>query len=391
MNPSIAHDNVEFECQSHSEAIPEAIARRNTPKTIAQELLELADVRVDGDRPGDIAVHDERFYERALTQGALGLGESYMDGWWDSRDLTEFFSRILAAGLDRKIPFNWGLLRLFIKSRILNPQRKSKSPVNIRHHYDIGNDLYTRMLGPRMVYSCGNFEHASALQEAEDAKFDFIGGKLRPESGMTVLDIGCGWGGLPRYMAEKHGANVVGITLSKEQAQFARESCAGLPVEIRIQDYRDVREKFDRVVSLGMFEHVGCKNYRIYMEAVRRCLKPGGIFFLDTIGANESAYAVNQWTDKYIFPGSMLPSIKQIGAAIEGMFVMDDWQNWGAFYDRTLMEWFRNFHDRWDEIASSYGDRFYRMWKYYLLSSAGSFRCRMLQQWMIVLSRQAAL
>jgi len=390
MNTSVLHENVELESQSHSQAIPQTVARRNgpkAPKTIAQDLLAFANVRIDGDRPWDIAVHDERFYERALTQGSLGLGESYMDGWWDSADLAEFFSKILGAGLDDKIPFNWGLVRLFIKSRILNPQRKSKAPVNIRRHYDIGNDLYTRMLGPRMVYSCAGFEHASTLGEAEDAKLDFVCRKLRLEPGMKVLDIGCGWGGLSKYMAEKHGAQVVGITLSKEQAQFARESCAGLPVEIRIQDYRDVRETFDRVVSLGMFEHVGCRNYRTYMEAVRRCLKPVGIFFLDTIGANKSNYSINEWTDKYIFPNSMLPSIEQIGAAMEGLFVMDDWQNWGAFYDRTLMEWFRNFHDNWGAIASSYGDRFYRMWKYYLLSSAGSFRCRMLQQWMIVLCR----
>jgi len=387
MNTSVLHDNVELKSQSHPQALPQAAARRHAPKTIAQELLSLADVRIGGDRPWDVAVHDERFYERALTQGSLGLGESYMDGWWDSADLAEFFSKILGAGLDEKVPFNWGLVRLFIKSRILNPQRKSKAPVNVRRHYDIGNDLYTRMLGPHMVYSCANFERASTLGEAEDAKFDFIGRKLRLEPGMKVLDIGCGWGGLSKYMAEQHGAHVVGITLSKEQAQFARKSCAALPVEIRLQDYRDVRETFDRVVSLGMFEHVGCKNYRTYMEVVRRCLKPGGIFFLDTIGANTSTYSMNEWTDKYIFPGSMLPSIEQIGAAIDGLFVMDDWQNWGAFYDLTLMEWFRNFHQNWNAIASSYGDRFYRMWKYYLLSSAGSFRCRMLQQWMIVLCR----
>ncbi|HXX43448.1 MAG TPA: cyclopropane fatty acyl phospholipid synthase [Candidatus Acidoferrales bacterium] len=386
MNTSALPENVGFESESHSVSLPDHAVRHGAPETIVRQLLALADVRINGDRPWDITVHDERFYERALTQGALGLGESYMDGWWDSLDLAEFFSKILGASLDEKIRFNWGLLRLFIKSRILNVQRKSKAPANIRRHYDIGNDLYTRMLGPRMVYSCANWDHASTLGEAEEAKFDFIARKLRIEPGMKILDIGCGWGGLLKYLAEKHGGRVVGITLSKEQAQFARESCADRPVEMRIQDYRDLSEAFDRVVSLGMFEHVGYKNYRAYMKVVRRCLKPGGVFFLDTIGVNKSAHFTNEWTDKYIFPNSMLPSMQQIGAAIEGLFVMDDWQNWGAFYDRTLMEWFRNFHGTWSQIASSYGDRFYRMWKYYLLSSAGAFRCRMLQQWMITLS-----
>ncbi len=386
MNTSALPENVGLESESYPVSLPRRAVRRSAPKTSAQGLFALADVRVNGGRPWDITVHDDHFYERALTQGALGLGESYMDAWWDCVDLAEFFSKILGAGLDERVRFNWGLLRLFIKSRILNLQRKSKAPVNIRRHYDIGNDLYTRMLGPRMVYSCANWERASTLSQAEEAKFDFIARRLCIEPGMKVLDIGCGWGGLLKYLAEKHGACVVGITLSKEQAQFARGSCASLPVEIRFQDYRDLEETFDRVVSLGMFEHVGYKNYRAYMRVVRRCLKPGGIFFLDTIGVNKSAQFTNEWTDKYIFPNSMLPSIQQVGAAIEGLFIMDDWQNWAPFYDRTLMEWFRNFHDTWSQIASRYGDRFYRMWKYYLLSSAGAFRCRTLQQWMITLS-----
>jgi cyclopropane-fatty-acyl-phospholipid synthase len=386
MNTSALPENVGFEAESQRSSLPRRIARRNTPKTIAQRLLALADVRVNGDRPWDITVRDERFYECALAEGALGLGESYMECWWDSPDLAEFFNRILGKGLDKKVRLNWGLLRLFIKSRMLNTQRRSKAPVNIRRHYDVGNDLFAHMLGPRMIYSCANWERASTLGEAEDAKLDFIGRKLRIEPGMKILDVGCGWGGLSKYLAERHGAQVVGITLSKEQARFAGESCANLPVEIRIQDYRDLSEEFDRIVSLGMFEHVGYKNYRTYMETLRRCLKPGGIFFLDTIGVTRSRQFTNGWTDKYIFPNSMLPSIRQIGLAIERLFVMDDWQNWASFYDRTLMEWFRNFDQTWAEIAANYGERFHRMWKYYLLSSAGAFRCRMLQQWMITLS-----
>lgn len=386
MGSSILRDNFGRHYPTPPRTLPRSATPSKSPEAIARNLLALADVLVDGNRHWDIAVHNPRFYECALTRGALGLGESYMDGWWDCPDLAGFFSRILAARLDKKIPLNWGLLRIFIKARLLNPQSESKASANVRRHYDIGNDLYSRMLGSRMLYSCANWEHAANLDDAEDAKFDFICRKLRIEPGMKILDLGCGWGGLSKYLAQQHGAQMVGITLSKEQAHFARHSCAGLPIEIRLQDYRALDEQFDRVVSLGMFEHVGHKNYRTYMEVVRRCLKPGGIFFLDSIGANYSSPYINEWTDKYIFPGSAFPSIKLIGAAIEKLFVMDDWQNWGQFYDRTLIAWFENFHRNWRDIAPHYGDRFYRMWKYYLLSSAGSFRAAKLQQWMIVLA-----
>jgi cyclopropane-fatty-acyl-phospholipid synthase len=353
-----------------------------------QEVLSLADVKINGDRPWDIQIHNDRFYQRVVSQGSLALGESYMDCWWDAKALDQFFCKILAAELDKKVRENWRLAVTFLKARLLNPQRPSRAFKIGEHHYDIGNELYTAMLDKRLVYSCGYWKQASNLDEAQEAKLDLICQKLGLNRGMRVLDIGCGWGSFAKYAAEKYGAEVVGITVSREQVELGKQLCKGLAVEIRMQDYRDIREKFDHIVSVGMFEHVGYKNYREFMEMVHRSLRGDGLFLLHTIGSNHSMHSTDPWIAKYIFPNSMLPSIKQIGAAIEGLFVMEDWHNFSAHYDKTLMAWFKNFQQSWDKIKSNYNERFYRMWKYYLLSCAGSFRARKNQLWQIVLSKK---
>jgi len=360
-------------------------ALRRDPRQTVERLLSLADVRIDGDRPWDIQVHDEAFYARVLAEGALGLGESYMDGWWDCERLDELFRRVLLARLETKVRPRTELPSV-IRARILNLQRRARAFRIGECHYDIGNELFRRMLDPLMIYSCGYWANASTLQEAQEAKLDLVCRKLGLRPGMRVLDIGCGWGGTAKYAAERYGVEVVGITVSEEQAKLAREMCRGLPVEIRLQDYREIDESFDRVLSIGMFEHVGTKNYRTYMRVVRNCLKDEGLFLLHTIGGNRSVTRTNAWTDRYIFPDSVLPSAKQIAAAIEGPFVLEDWHNFGPDYDRTLMCWFRNFDGAWDDLKDQYDERFYRMWKYYLLSSAGSFRSRTSQLWQVVLS-----
>ena len=244
------------------------------------------------------------------------------------------------------------------------------------------------MLDKRLTYTCGYWKNAKDLNEAQEAKLDLVCRKIGLKRGQSVLDIGSGWGSFIGYAAEKYGASAVGLTVSKEQKELANELYDNLPVEIRLQDYRDINEKFDHVVSLGMFEHVGYKNYRTYMEVVHGVLKSDGIFLLHTIGGNKSVFSSDPWFHKHIFPNSMLPSIKQIGQSIEGLFVMEDWHNFSADYDKTLMAWHKNFEDNWDKIKSNYDDRFYRMWRYYLLSFAGSFRARKNQLWQIVLSKK---
>ncbi|HCC23310.1 TPA: cyclopropane fatty acyl phospholipid synthase [Candidatus Falkowbacteria bacterium] len=350
-----------------------------------QGWLNFADVKINGDRPWDIQIKDNRTYTRILAQGSLGFGESYMDGWWSADKVDELISRLLAAELDKKIS-PMSLAWPIVKSRVLNAQSKKKAFEIGERHYDIGNDLYKRMLDRRMVYTCGYWSKANNLAEAQEAKLDLVCRKLGLKAGDRVLDIGCGWGSFAKFAAEKYGARVVGITVSKEQKELAEKKCEGLPIEIRLQDYREVNEKFDHIVSLGMIEHVGYKNYRIYMKMVRRCLKDSGLFLLHTIGGNKSVTGTNSWIEKYIFPNSMLPSAKQLAKAFEGLFVMEDWHNFGVDYDKTLMAWYENFKSHWNEIKDNYPPYFFRMWEFYLLSCAGSFRCRKNQLWQIVLA-----
>lgn len=353
-----------------------------------EELMASADVQINGDRPWDIQVHNEDFYHRILAQGSLGLGESYMDVWWDCERLDQFVYKVLMADLDKKVMPSRKMMLSILKTKLFNPQGKSRAFNIGEKHYDTGNDLFKNMLDKRMVYSCGYWKDVSTLDEAQEAKLELVCRKLGLRPGQTVLDIGCGWGSFAKYAAEKYRVGVVGITVSKEQVTLGKELCKGLPVEIRLQDYRELKGTFDHIVSIGMFEHVGPKNYRTYMEVVHRCLTDDGLFLLHTIGNNLSNTPPDPWSNKYIFPDGVLPSIKLIGGAIEDLFVMEDWHNFGVDYEKTLMAWFENFHNKWDDIEGRYGERFYRMWKYFLLTSAGSARSRRIQLWQIVLSKK---
>lgn len=353
---------------------------------LAREILETADIRIGGDRPWDLRVHEGAFYRRVLSGGSLGLGESYMDGWWDCDALDQLVARILSSRLQDKLRPSLKVLLLWLRAAALNMQRRGRAYNIAERHYDLGNELYQIMLDRRMNYSCAYWKRADNLDQAQEDKLELICRKIELEKGMKVLDIGCGWGGFARYAAERYGAQVVGLTVSREQAELARERCSNLPVEIRLEDYRELRDRFDRIVSIGMVEHVGVKNYRTYMEIAARSLAPDGLFLLQTIGSNISVRVGDPWTDRYIFPDGMLPSLRQLTEAAEGIFKTEDVHSFGHYYDSTLMAWHRNFTQGWERIRYLYDDRFYRMWRYYLLSSAGSFRARHNQLWQIVLS-----
>ena len=360
-------------------------------RAFVEALLEKADVKIGGNRPQDIVVHDERLFNRILRSGTLGLGEAYMDGWWDANELDAFGYNVLSAHLDKEVTLNFSSALTVLKASLFNRQSNARAFKIAEAHYDLGNDLYEAMLDKRMVYTCGYWKEVKTLDEAQEAKLDLVCKKIGLKKGDRVLDIGCGWGSFAKYAAEKYGASVVGITVSKEQAELARERCKGLPIEIRVQDYREVNEKFDHIISLGMVEHVGYKNYKEYFEMAHRCLADNGFFLLHTIGGNLSLRSSEPWANKYIFPDGMIPSIAQIGKAIEKLFVMEDWHNFGADYDKTAVAWFKNFDAAWPTLRAKYGDRFYRMWKYYLLMAAGGFRARDLQLWQIVLSKKGVL
>ncbi len=360
----------------------------DSAKKFITGILQSADVEINGSRPWDVRVHDERLYDRVISAGSLGLGEGYMDGWWDAEQLDAFFYKLFKADVQDKVRINAATVFTYVNALVTNKGSRGHAFDIGMKHYDIGNDLFSRMLDKRLTYSCGYWPQAKNLDEAQEAKLDLICRKIDLKKGQRVLDIGCGWGSFAKYAAEKYGATVVGITVSKEQKELAEKLCEGLPVEIRLQDYREVNEQFDHVVSVGMFEHVGAKNYRTYMKTVHRCLKDDGIFLLHTIGANRSVHSPDPWTGKYIFPGGMLPSIAMIGRSIEKLFVMEDWHNFGADYDKTLMAWFHNFDTHWPELETKYGKRFYRMWKYYLLSCAAAFRARQINLWQIVLTKK---
>ena len=360
----------------------------NKYKIIAEELFGLAGVKVNGSNPWDIRVHHEEFYKKIITEGELGIGESYMDGWWDVDKLDELICKIYRAQLDVKIRRKFSITLKLMAAWFADLQSRRRAFVIGEKHYDIGNDLFQLMLDRRMNYSCAYWKDAGNLDEAQDNKLDLICRKLYLKPGMRVLDIGCGWGAFGKYATEKYKVEVVGITVSKKQVELGRKLCEGLPVEFRLLDYRDVNERFDRIVCVGMIEHVGYKNYKTFFSVANRCLRDDGLFLLHTIGYYKSVKTTDLWTKKYIFPVGMVPSLAQLGKACENLFIMEDLHNFGADYDKTLMAWYANFVENWDKIKDQYSDRFFRMWIFFLLSAAGSFRSRARNHlWQIVFSK----
>ena len=350
-----------------------------------KNLLSSAGITVDGPNPWDIRVSNRELYKRIITESHLGIGESYMDGWWECDALDEFFFRVLRAKLDRKVSkfksFLGNLLGVLI-----NLQHPSRAFIVGETHYNIGNDLYEAMLDRNMLYSCAYWKDAHDLDTAQENKLRLIFNKLRLEPGMKVLDIGCGWGGAARFAAEQYGVSVTGVTVSSEQVKKSEELRKGLPVDIKLLDYRSISGIYDRIYSIGMFEHVGVKNYRRFFEITANSLKKDGLFLLHTIGSKRSSTNTDRWTSKYIFPNSMLPSARQITRTSESLHVIEDWHAFGNEYYKTLKAWHENFERHWPDLQHAYDERFYRMWRYYLLSAAGSFRARNVQLWQILFS-----
>ena len=351
-----------------------------------EELLRHADINVSGARPWDVKIYNENFCNRIFSEGSLALGEGYMDGWWDVESVDEFICKILSSDISNKIkPYK--LLALSIQAKLTNLQNLSRAVQVADSHYNLGNRIFEIMLDKRLTYTCGYWRDAADLDAAQEAKLDLVCRKLHLEEGQHILDIGCGWGSFAKFAAENYGVKVTGITISEEQAHYAKENCKGLPVDILVQDYRLLEGKFDHIVSLGMFEHVGNKNHRAFFQTANQCLKDEGLLLLHTIGGLETNVTPDPWIHKYIFPNGQIPSLAEVATASEKLFLVEDLHNFGAYYDKTLMAWYNNFNAGWDELKADYSERFYRMWKFYLQACAGAFRARDLQLWQFVLSK----
>lgn len=357
-----------------------------------ERLLAGSGIVFNGPNPWDIQVLNPSFYRHVLINGSLGLGEAYTNGWWDCEQIDETINLILRTSLGESQKFMSNFMA-WMQAKSFNLQKISRAYQVGKQHYDIGNELYEAMLDERMVYTCGYWAKADNLDDAQKHKLDLVCRKIGLRKGMKILDIGCGWGSFAEFAAQQYGAEVVGITISKAQADLAAERCRGLPIEIRLQDYRNLEGKFDAIVSLGMFEHVGHKNYRTYMDVARKCLKNNARFLLHTIGKNDSRPGGDPWIAKYIFPNGEIPSLRQLSAALEPNMIIEDVHNFGPDYDLTLMAWFNNFDNAWGELKQNYTQKysgqFYRMWKYYLHACAGGFRARHMQLWQIIISSGA--
>jgi len=356
-------------------------------KDTITHLLSLANIEIDGARPFDIQVHNDRLYRHLVANPGLGLGESYMDGWWDVERIDELAAQLFSVDIKSNIKINPGLIKTVAVSTLLNRQTTKRAKSNASNHYDIGNDLYKHMLDKNMIYSCAYWKTATNLDDAQVAKLELICKKLHLEKGMTLLDIGCGWGGFAAYVAKNYGVKVTGITPAKEQVKLARERTAGLNVVIEMKDYREISGKYDRIVSIGMLEHVGPKNYNVFFDRCQKMLSNGGLMLHHTIGNNRSVNRTAPWIDKYIFPGGVIPSLTQITNAIENKLVIEDVHNFGPYYDKTLMAWHKNFVAAYPMLKDEYDERFFRMWNFYLLTCAALFRTRRIQLWQIVMSK----
>lgn len=355
--------------------------------SIIVERLRSVGITINGPDAWDPQVLDGRFYGRVMREKNLGLGESYMDGWWECGRIDELICRVIRCGAERDIKGSLRYALLLLPMELLNMQNRRRSRRVAREHYDLSNDLFFSFLDPLHQYSCAYFKDTDDLAEAQVKKLELIARKLELKEGDRLLDIGSGWGGLAKFMAERFGCRVTAVNISKEQLAFAREDCRGLPVEFIERDYRDIDGEYDKIVSVGMFEHVGPKNFRVFMETARRVLAKNGLFLLHTIAGNTSAINCDRWLNKYIFPNGSLPSAAEIASAMEGLFIMEDLHNLGTNYDKTLMRWHENFTKAWPAFADRYGERFRRMWEYYLLSCAGAFRSRAIELFQVLMSR----
>lgn len=353
----------------------------------AIKLFEKADITINGSRDWDIQVHNKQFLSRVLRDGTIALGESYIEGWWDAKRIDQFIYKLLKSGIvsymQKPLIQKW----YDLKSKAINKQSKTKALKNASFHYNLGNRLFESTLDKSMNYSCAYWRNAKTLNQAQENKMHLICKKLKLEKGMKVLDIGCGWGGFAKFASEKYGVKVTGLTISKDQFDYAKKYCKKNNVEILLEDYRDHIGQYDRIICVEMMEHVGSKNHRKFVEKVYQNLKKEGLFLLQCISVNKILERNDPWIDKYIFPGSVPLCAKQINNATDNLFYIVDWEDFTQDYHRTMMEWHKNFKKNWKNIKNHYDKKFYRLWEFYLLCCPATALAKTHHLWQIVFAR----
>ena len=345
--------------------------------------------RAEGAKPGPVAevfINNPDVFARLVREGDLGFSDAYLDGWWTTPDLQAFMDFIHADNDDMYDEFpGMGLVRAWEKARFwFQSNSKRQALKNISYHYDLGNDFYKLWLDDTMTYSSALFSTSQeSLENAQVAKYASMIDQMGVKPGDHVLEIGCGWGGFAEYAAKERGLKVTGLTISKEQLDFARKRInnngLGDKVNLKLQDYRDETGVYDGVASIEMFEAVGEKYWPIYFNKVKQCLKPGKQATLQIITIHDARWEVYRkgvdFIQKYIFPGGMLPSptVLRQEVAKAGLDVQHSIE-FGKSYSQTLRRWFEVFNDQWDTISTmGFDDRFRRMWNFYLTSCAATF------------------
>ncbi len=341
----------------------------------------------------EMIVNDPSLWSEWASGSVLAIGETYMQGKWDAPRLDQVMAKLasMPAADKRKIFSSWRAKALLALNAAFNPQRRSRERKVIDEHYELGTDFFRSWLDENMQYTCGFWKDATTLDEAQLSKMRLIGEKLNLRPGMRVLDIGCGWGGLGRFLIREYGVDVTGVTISETQAQFCRDAAVAENMkesfEVVEKSYRDVSGKWDRITVVGMLEHVGPKNYSHFFDRCYRSLTDNGLMLLHVIGSNMSQEILrDEWTTKYIFANGTLPSIAQIAKTVEKKLVIEDLQNCGPDYDRTLMAWYDNFQKVKGDLDLH--PTFIRMWEFFLLYSAAGFRERKTQLWQFVMSKR---
>ena len=345
--------------------------------------------RVDAPNPGpvaEIAIHNEDTFARLIREGDLGMADAYLEGWWSTPDLQAFMDVVHADNNDAYDSFaGMQLVRLWERLRFwMNRNTKDNAKKNISYHYDLGNEFYGLWLDDTMTYSSAIFETGQeSLEKAQIAKYKSMVDQMGAEPGDHVLEIGCGWGGFAEYAAKERGLKVTGLTISREQYDYAtnRIQKAGLSdqVEFKLQDYRDETGTYDGIASIEMFEAVGEQYWPVYFNTLRERLKPGKNATLQIITVEDARFEIYRksvdFIQKYIFPGGMLPSPSVLRNEVEkaGLNVMKSIE-FGESYSQTLRRWHETFNQRWDDVALlGFDGRFRRMWNFYLTSCAAGF------------------